>query len=119
LARKIAPCIIFLDEIDVILGKRTGAENSQAVDSIKGEFMSMWDGMSTREVTDGGVPVCVLGATNRPQDIDPAFLRRMPRQFKIGLPDANQRGKKTLAWWAARNQNQHRLRAVFSVLLWT
>jgi len=91
LARKIAPCIIFLDEIDVILGKRTGAESHQASDSIKGEFMSMWDGMSTREVTEGGEAVVVLGATNRPQDIDPAFLRRMPRQFKIGLPDAQQR----------------------------
>jgi hypothetical protein len=80
--------------------------------------MSMWDGMSTREVTDGGALVIVLGATNRPQDIDPAFLRRMPRQFKIGLPDANQRGTNPLAWCVRLViKTNITFRAVFSVIL--
>ena len=53
----------------------------------KAEFMSLWDGL----MTGNDARILVLGATNRPSDIDPAFLRRMPKRFAIRLPDAKQR----------------------------
>jgi SpoVK/Ycf46/Vps4 family AAA+-type ATPase len=48
-----------------------------------------WDGLLT--ATDSRI--LVLGATNRPNDIDPAILRRMPKRFAIRLPDRSQRLK--------------------------
>lgn len=49
--------------------------------------MSMWDGLTTSNDTR----ILVLGATNRPNDIDSAILRRMPKRFSIKLPDSSQR----------------------------
>lgn len=46
----------------------------------------MWDGL-----LDKSDRILVLGATNRPLDIDPAILRRMPKRFAVGLPDTDQR----------------------------
>ena len=48
----------------------------------------MWDGLTSS--TD---QIMVLGATNRPNDIDSAILRRMPKRFAVGLPDVDQREK--------------------------
>jgi AAA+ superfamily predicted ATPase len=48
---------------------------------------SMWDGLATGDDTR----ILVLGATNRPNDIDAAILRRMPKRFSIKLPDSMQR----------------------------
>jgi outer mitochondrial transmembrane helix translocase len=48
----------------------------------------MWDGLLTQSDR-----IMVLGATNRPLDIDPAILRRMPKRFAIALPDVDQRRK--------------------------
>jgi len=52
-------------------------------------FFRQWDGLLTGENTQ----IMVLGATNRPNDIDPAILRRMPKRFAIRLPDRDQRRK--------------------------
>jgi len=87
LARKLAPTILFIDEVDAFLGIR-GKFSEHAVDSqIKALFLSLWDGL---DVTNG---VIVLGATNRPFDVDPAVLRRLPRQYKFPIPEESSRFK--------------------------
>ncbi|XP_048858540.1 outer mitochondrial transmembrane helix translocase [Brienomyrus brachyistius] len=86
LAVKIQPCIIFIDEIDSFLRNRSSLDH-EATAMMKAQFMSLWDGLDTS--TD--CQVMVMGASNRPQDIDPAILRRMPTTFHIGLPNQRQR----------------------------
>lgn len=87
-ARKIAPCIVFIDEIDAIGSRRTtssGAEseNNQTLNQLLVEM----DGFDTEEA------IIVLAATNRPEMLDKALLRpgRFDRQIMIGLPDLNGR----------------------------
>nr|CCA26236.1 ATPase putative [Albugo laibachii Nc14] len=92
LASKLAPCIIFIDEVDSFMGKRGGASDP-TYSTMKTEFLALWDGFAEISNAGQGFGVIVLGATNRPFDVDPAFLRRMPRTFEIGLPDQNQREK--------------------------
>jgi SpoVK/Ycf46/Vps4 family AAA+-type ATPase len=89
LASKIAPSVIFIDEVDSILGKRERHGEHEAMRKIKNEFMSMWDGLKTKE----NERVLVLAATNRPFDLDDAVLRRMPRRLLVDLPDAANREK--------------------------
>lgn len=88
MAIKIQPCIIFIDEIDSFLRSRN-THDHEATAMMKTQFMMLWDGLST----DSGSTVIVMGATNRPQDLDKAILRRMPAQFHIGLPNEEQRTK--------------------------
>lgn len=87
LARKLQPSIIFIDEIDSFLRER-GAGDHEVTAMMKAEFMSLWDGL-----TSGADRIMVLGATNRPNDIDAAILRRMPKRYAVTLPDAQQRRK--------------------------
>jgi ATPase family AAA domain-containing protein 1 len=86
-ARKIAPCVIFIDEMDTLLRQRNNSSTMNPLSSALGVFLSEWDGLSTKSRS----PVIVLGATNRPADIDPAFLRRMPLMIKVSDPDASAR----------------------------
>lgn len=90
LARKLEPAIIFIDEIDAVLGTRRSNEH-EASGMVKAEFMTLWDGLTSSNAA--GVPsrICVLGATNRMHDIDEAILRRMPKKFPVPLPDKDQR----------------------------
>ena len=83
-AKKIAPCIIFIDEIDAIGSRRNtsgGAEseNNQTLNQLLVEM----DGFDTEET------IIVLAATNRPEMLDKALLRpgRFDRRITIGLPD--------------------------------
>lgn len=84
LANKLQPCIIFIDEIDSFLRDRSS--NDHEVSSmLKAEFMTLWDGL----LSNGRI--MVMGATNRQNDIDAAFMRRLPKQFSIGKPNLVQR----------------------------
>lgn len=89
LARKLQPCIVFIDEIDAVLGQRRSGEH-EASGMVKAEFMTHWDGLASATVK-GAQRICILGATNRIQDIDEAILRRMPKKFPVSLPQAAQR----------------------------
>ncbi|TKA75022.1 hypothetical protein B0A55_04805 [Friedmanniomyces simplex] len=90
LARKLQPSIVFIDEIDAVLGQRRSGEH-EASGMVKAEFMTHWDGLASSTREGGSQRICILGATNRIQDIDEAILRRMPKKFAVGLPNAKQR----------------------------
>lgn len=93
LARKMAPSIVFIDEIDAVLGTRRTGEH-EASGMVKAEFMTHWDGLASAQTgTREPQRILILGATNRIGDIDEAILRRMPKKFPVGLPDADQRRK--------------------------
>jgi SpoVK/Ycf46/Vps4 family AAA+-type ATPase len=85
LAKKLQPTIIFIDEIDSFLRERK-SQDHEATSMMKAEFMTLWDGLNT-----GNNRIIILGATNRPNDIDKAILRRMPKRFAINLPAQDQR----------------------------
>ncbi|KAF0275794.1 hypothetical protein FOG50_03337 [Hanseniaspora uvarum] len=85
-ADRIKPCVIFIDEIDSVFKTRSDTDH-EVTSKMKSEFLSLIDGLET----DGGI--LMMGATNRRTDIDEAFLRRMPKQYKIGLPDKEAREK--------------------------
>ena len=83
-ARKLAPCIVFIDEIDAIGSRRTSnsgaeSENNQTLNQLLVEM----DGFSSEET------IIVLAATNRPEMLDKALLRpgRFDRQITIPVPD--------------------------------
>jgi len=86
LAAKIQPCIIFIDEIDSFLRVRAQGDH-EATAMMKAQFLQQWDGLAT----DATRCIVVMGATNRPQDVDRAILRRMPAAFHIPLPGLQQR----------------------------
>ncbi|KAI7169977.1 hypothetical protein KC360_g7151 [Hortaea werneckii] len=90
LARKLQPAIVFIDEIDAVLGTRRSGEH-EASGMVKAEFMTHWDGLASATRAEGGQRIVVLGATNRVADIDEAILRRMPKKFPVGLPGREQR----------------------------
>jgi SpoVK/Ycf46/Vps4 family AAA+-type ATPase len=90
LARKLQPTIVFIDEIDAVLGQRRSGEH-EASGMVKAEFMTHWDGLASSTKQAGNQRICILGATNRIQDIDEAILRRMPKKFPVSLPNSSQR----------------------------
>ena len=90
LASKLEPSIVFIDEIDAVLGTRRSADH-EASGMVKAEFMTLWDGLTSANTSGQPQRILVLGATNRIQDIDEAILRRMPKKFAISLPSAVQR----------------------------
>ena len=90
LARKLEPSIVFIDEIDAVLGNRRSGEH-EASGMVKAEFMTHWDGLTSANTTGEPQRILILGATNRMQDIDDAILRRMPKKFAVSLPSAPQR----------------------------
>ncbi|XP_057786812.1 uncharacterized protein LOC131004206 isoform X2 [Salvia miltiorrhiza] len=89
LAAKVSPTIIFVDEVDSMLGQRNRAGEHEAMRKIKNEFMTHWDGLLTKT----GERILVLAATNRPFDLDEAIIRRFERRIMVGLPAVENREK--------------------------
>ncbi|KAJ4805261.1 P-loop containing nucleoside triphosphate hydrolases superfamily protein [Rhynchospora pubera] len=89
LASKIAPSVIFIDEVDSMLGRRENPGEHEAMRKMKNEFMVNWDGLRTKDKER----VLVLAATNRPFDLDEAVIRRFPRRLMVNLPDSTNREK--------------------------
>lgn len=77
LAAKVAPTIIFVDEVDSMLGQRTQFGEHEAMRKIKNEFMTHWDGL----LSGPNEQILVLAATNRPFDLDEAIIRRFERRW--------------------------------------
>ncbi|KAG4993089.1 hypothetical protein JHK86_029916 [Glycine max] len=89
LAAKVSPTIIFVDEVDSMLGQRTRVGEHEAMRKIKNEFMTHWDGL----MTNSGERILVLAATNRPFDLDEAIIRRFERRIMVGMPSVENREK--------------------------
>jgi SpoVK/Ycf46/Vps4 family AAA+-type ATPase len=85
LAAKVSPTIIFVDEVDSMLGQRNRAGEHEAMRKIKNEFMTHWDGLLSRP----DQRILVLAATNRPFDLDEAIIRRFERRFVYFLQDTS------------------------------
>ncbi|KAI9292522.1 AAA-domain-containing protein [Neoconidiobolus thromboides FSU 785] len=90
--KKNAPCLLFLDEIDAITPKRETAQREMER-RIVAQLLTCLDDLSF-DKTDNK-PVLVIGATNRPDSIDPALRRagRFDREISIGVPDEKSREK--------------------------
>ncbi len=82
-ARQAAPCIIFMDEIDSIAPARGGEGDSRVTERVISQMLTEIDGLQSLH------NVVVIGATNRPDMLDPALLRpgRFDRLVKIASPD--------------------------------
>ena len=88
-AKKNAPCIIFIDEIDTIGKKRdsAGISGNDEREQTLNQLLSEMDGF------DGNIGIVMLAATNRPEILDPALLRpgRFDRQIRVELPTLKDR----------------------------
>ncbi|KAH9612065.1 hypothetical protein KSS87_022604 [Heliosperma pusillum] len=80
------PSVIFMDEIDSMLSAREANEHD-ASRRLKSEFLVQFDGVTS----NSNDLVIVIGATNKPQELDDAVLRRLVKRIYIPLPDENVR----------------------------
>ncbi|KAH6645807.1 P-loop containing nucleoside triphosphate hydrolase protein [Truncatella angustata] len=89
-AKSLAPCLVFIDELDAIMGKRENAQREMEK-RIVAQMLTCMDDLSLDKT--GGKPVITLAATNRPDSIDPALRRagRFNREINIGVPSEEAR----------------------------
>ncbi|OGS46735.1 MAG: ATPase [Euryarchaeota archaeon RBG_16_67_27] len=82
-AKQVAPCIVFLDELDAIAHRRGTDNDSGVSERVVNQLLTSMDGLETLE------GVVIIGATNRPDMIDPALLRsgRFDRILLVPAPD--------------------------------
>ena len=85
-ARARAPCVLFFDEIDGMLRSRSSGEMG-----VEREFKTTMLSEMSRAEDDDGPIVVLMGATNRPDDVDAAVLRRLPLHVHVPLPGARAR----------------------------
>ncbi|TVY44453.1 ATPase family AAA domain-containing protein [Lachnellula subtilissima] len=78
LAKKLSPCVVFVDEADAIFSAR-GETRRPAHRELINQFLREWDGMND-------LSAFIMVATNRPFDLDEAVLRRLPRRLLVDLP---------------------------------
>ena len=83
---RLQPSIIFIDEIDSILTKRSEGDH-EASRRLKTEFLLQFDGIASAAVER----ILLLAATNRPMELDEAALRRMAKRIYIPLPEQQTR----------------------------
>lgn len=90
-AKQVAPCLIFMDEIDAITPKRDGGAQREMERRIVAQLLTLMDEL-TLEKTNGQ-PVIVIGATNRPDSLDSALRRagRFDREICLNVPNEDQR----------------------------
>jgi SpoVK/Ycf46/Vps4 family AAA+-type ATPase len=81
LAKKLTPCVIFLDEADAIFSARGNRGSRVNHRELLNQFLTEWDGMS-----NDASGAFIMVATNRPMDLDDAVLRRLPRRLLVDLP---------------------------------
>jgi hypothetical protein len=92
-ARKLSPCILFIDEVDALFSSRQSSNGSGGLlahNQILTEFMQEIDGLSSA-IANQEHRIVVIGATNRPFDLDDAVLRRLPRRILVDLPGVDDR----------------------------
>ena len=89
LANKLAPSILFIDEIDCLFRTRQGGGNGEheATSILKAQILSLWDVL----LSPAAPQIVVIAATNRPDVIDPAVSRRLPLSFEVPLPEVSGR----------------------------
>jgi transitional endoplasmic reticulum ATPase len=87
-ARQVAPCIVFLDEIDALIPRRGDSSDSRVTQNVVSQILTEIDGLEELH------NVLIIGATNRIDMIDPAILRpgRFDRIIEVPLPDSKGRG---------------------------
>lgn len=90
-AKTLAPCIIFMDEIDAITPKRDGGAQREMERRIVAQLLTLMDELTLEKT--GGNPVIVIGATNRPDSLDQALRRagRFDREICLNVPNEEQR----------------------------
>ncbi|CEG80560.1 Putative Ribosome biogenesis ATPase RIX7 [Rhizopus microsporus] len=91
-ARDNAPCLLFIDEIDAITPKRETAQREMER-RIVAQLLTCMDDLSWEKLNNK--PVMIIGATNRPDSLDPALRRagRFDREISMGVPDEKSRKK--------------------------
>ncbi|XP_034323899.1 spastin-like isoform X3 [Crassostrea angulata] len=89
IARELQPSVVFMDEIDSLLCERREGEND-ASRRLKTEFLVHFDGVSGI-AGSGDDKVLIMGATNRPQELDNAVLRRFVKRVYVRMPNKDTR----------------------------
>lgn len=98
-AKELQPSVIFIDEVDSLLTERREGEHD-ASRRMKTEFLVQFDGVTA----DSNDRVLVMGATNRPQELDDAVLRRFVKRVYVAMPDLETR-KQLLSQLLSKHKN--------------